>query len=233
MKFSYEDMKKKFGLRYAINPLNKDGIFEMFDSIAPFPLFNHPNDCMRYYHNYENLRISKRKEEISKEISEIEELPLLKKIISFFSYMERKKLLYFEYQKEMDKHSKNIENLFNWTVKFIDKNKIYNVESPDVNVNDILYIVSVNTHDFGIHEINVFDIKYYCVNDNEFEIKIYAKDNSKKNKEYLILSNKNDILTNLILGNYVFKNKSEAENFIKLEIDNNISFYSKKLNIGS
>lgn len=213
MKLNYLDMKKKFNLKYAINPLKSDCIIELFESETPFLLFDHPNECMMYHYDQENSRISKRKEKISEDISKIENINIFKKIIFIFSIYKQKIKLYKEYQNEIDKHSLNINRLFDLSVFHINKNTIFNVENPDLKKGDTLYLISLNKDKFEMNYLEIFNIKYYCFDNNNFKINIYAIDNKTK-REYLILSNEKGELTNRLFENYIFKNKRDAKKFL-------------------
>lgn len=99
------------------------------------------------------------------------------------------------------------------SVFHINKNTIFNVENPDLKKGDTLYLISLNKDKFEMNYLEIFNIKYYCFDNNNFKINIYAIDNKTK-REYLILSNEKGELTNRLFENYIFKNKRDAKKFL-------------------
>lgn len=235
MKLTYQEMVENFGLIY----LAIEDYYHIEDSNKAKPFIQEEFNCKkdidpRMEHSIENSIKKLRKkilddtelqlELIDKQKQEFNKLPFLEK--KTWQFKNRK--LNFDsiaHEKE-NKLIKQQEHLLNnIKINKIDKDLIYNLNSPKIIKNkDELYVVVTNHNqlDIGLYKATISDVDYYisCVGTIELNATINIFDNNKNNL-FNLSSNEKELLNNYSYHN-VFINKEDAVKFHNESLENKI-----------
>lgn len=232
MKFNYEQMKEKFGLKYSINFLSPFIIKESFGNKNCFTdnCFNSPHECISNYIKEKSKQSENKINTIVSQSECIKSYSLTKKIIRPFKYLSSKKTLIKDKNKEIENNFKENERILNLKIDHINKDNIYEIEHPDLDIGDQLFLVSFTKNNFGIKCLKINDINYYEYDNGfYFQISIYASEDGNFYNQYNIVCDDKGNLTNKVFNYYIFKEEDKAIKFLKEEVERNISFYSDQL----
>ena len=232
MTYTHEQMKEKFGTVFVINALKGFAVEEHYHTgYFPYEAFSTPEEAIQDFRDKALERYREEIESAEREVSAYEGKPVILRLLSWGAsrrdYVVAKGMI-----EEADRRlKKKLANVESGAVSYLDKEKTYEIEYPELKVGDKVYLVVLekNLLEEGLYTGEIFDIKYSLVDDNKAKFTGAFSLGLGEEREELQLNTDNDGgLSDGCMYHEVFLDEAEARERYQGKMAERLAFFEKK-----
>lgn len=232
MTYTHEQMKAKFGTVFVINALKGFAVEEHYRTgYFPYEAFLTAEDAAENFRGKALERYREETESAEREVATYKSKPVILRLLSWGAsrqdYVVAKGMI-----EEADRRlKKKLANVESGAVSYLDKEKTYEIEYPELKVGDKVYLVVLekNLLEEGLYTGEIFDIKYSLVDDNKVKFTGAFSLGLGEEREELQLNTDNEgRLRDGYMNHEVFLDEAEARERYQVKMVERLEFFEKK-----
>lgn len=232
MTYTHEQMKEKFGTVFVINALKGFAVEEHYHTgYFPYEAFLTAEEAAENFRGKALERYREETENAEREITTYKSKPVILRLLSWGAsrqdYVVAKGMI-----EEADRRlKKKLANVESGAVSYLDKEKTYEIEYPELKVGDKVYLVVLekNLLEEGLYTGEIFDIKYSLVDYNKVKFTGAFSLGLGEEREELQLNTDNEgRLRNGYMNHEVFLDEAEARERYQVKMAERLAFFEKK-----
>lgn len=232
MTYTHDQMKEKFGTVFVINALKGFAVEEHYHTgYFPYEAFLTAEEAAEDFRGKALERYREETENAEREVAAYESKPVILRLLSWGArrqdYVVAKGMI-----EEADRRlRKKLAHVESGTVSYLDKEKTYEIEYPELKVGDKVYLVVLekNLLEEGLYTGEIFDIKYSLVNGNKVRFTGAFRLDVGGEREELQLNTDNDGgLSDGCMYHEVFLDEAEARACYQAKMVERLAFFEKK-----
>ena len=234
MLYTHEQMKEKFGASFIINVLEKNKIEEMFNTdYCPYKKYDSVEEAKIAVVNQKTDILKKEENKIVELLDNYKSLPFASKIYSFFfrSGYNLHSLALKSLEIKKKKTIEEINTIQNKSAIYLDTKKTYDIEFPDLKVNDEIFLVVENNNviEVGLYKGKITDLKYCLINDNQVKISgLFSVSYNGEEKHFTLKTEQDHKLSDGFIYHTFFFDEKEAKKYLDESINKKINFFKSK-----
>lgn len=232
MTYTHEQMKAKFGTVFVINALKGFAVEEHYHTgYFPYEAFLTPEEAAEDFRGKALERYREETESAEREIAAYESKPVILRLLSWGArrqdYVVAKGMI-----EEADRRlRKKLANVESGAVSYLDKDKTYEIEYPELKVGDKVYLVVLekNLLEEGLYTGEIFDIKYSLVNGDKVRFTgAFSLDVGGEREELQLNTDNEGRLSDGCMYHEVFLDEAEARACYQEKMAERLAFFEKK-----
>lgn len=232
MTYTHDQMKAKFGTVFVINALKGFAVEEHYHTgYFPYEAFLTAEEAAEDFRGKALERYREETESAEREIAVYESRPVILRLLSWGArrqdYVVARGMI-----EEADRRlRKKLANVESGAVNYLDKEKTYEIEYPELKVGDKVYLVVLekNLLEEGLYTGEIFDIKYSLVDYNKVKFTGAFSLGLGEDREELQLNTDNEgRLRDGYMNHEVFLDEAEARACYQAKMVERLAFFEKK-----
>ncbi|MDI6976539.1 hypothetical protein [Serratia sp. Se-RSBMAAmG] len=232
MTYTHEQMKAKFGTVFVINALKDFAVEEHYRTgYFPYEAFLTAEEAAEDFRGKALVRYREETESAEREVAAYESKPVILRLLSWGArrqdYVVAKGMI-----EEADRRlKKKLANVESGAVSYLDKEKTYEIEYPELKVGDKVYLVVLekNLLEEGLYTGEIFDIKYSLVDYNKVKFTgAFSLGLGEEREELQLNTDSDGRLKDEYMHHEVFLDKAEARERYQAKMVERLAFFEKK-----
>lgn len=232
MTYTHEQMKARFGTVFVINALKGFAVEEHYHTdYFPYEEFGTPEEAIQDFRDKAMERYREETENAEREITTYKSKPVILRLLSWRAsrqdYVVAKGMM-----EEADRRlKKKLANVESGAVSYLDKEKTYEIEYPDLKIGDKVYLVVLekNLLEEGLYTGEIFDIKYSLMDDNKVRFTgAFSLGLGVEREELQLNTDSDGRLKDGYMNHEVFLDEAEARARYQVKMIERLAFFEKK-----